>query len=156
MSELQTPQRLTEQEIFDRVAQHLRQQGAQATRAGGGCLYRTREGLMCAVGCLIPEDQYRPEFDNTTELRYLHNTSPELFSDGQVVWETGVLKLIKYSHFKAALLAGGVDAEEHLDLLRYLQEIHDAMDNGYTADTALALQRVARHHGLSTDCVMEP
>ena len=52
----------TAEEIFDYVEAHLRNQG-QRSRAKTGiirglCRYRGPEGLMCAVGCLLADDEY--------------------------------------------------------------------------------------------------
>lgn len=47
------------QGIFDRVVSHLAKQGRPAYHSQGGCLYRTPEGLSCAVGCLIPDSVYK-------------------------------------------------------------------------------------------------
>lgn len=53
---------MTNQEAFSTMVLHLRAQGAQALSARpgrvGDCLYRTPEGLKCAVGCLIPDHVY--------------------------------------------------------------------------------------------------
>jgi hypothetical protein len=54
------------QEIFDTVVTHLYTQGKQAGNGEGGCLYRTDEGLKCAVGCLIPYDQYHHSMEGRT------------------------------------------------------------------------------------------
>jgi hypothetical protein len=54
----------TKQSIFDQVAQHLLDQGRKAYQSGVGCVYRTKEGLRCAAGCLIPDDLYDPRMDN--------------------------------------------------------------------------------------------
>ena len=48
---------MKEQEVFDRVARHLLKQNAKATSPRGGCSYRTKEGLSCAVGCLLTKAQ---------------------------------------------------------------------------------------------------
>lgn len=55
---------LTAQSIFDTVAWHLIKQGrpAWAKNGSGGCMYRTPDGLKCAIGCLIADDEYRPEY----------------------------------------------------------------------------------------------
>ena len=42
----------------DKMEQHLTQQKARATRASGGCRYRGDNATMCAVGCLISDEQY--------------------------------------------------------------------------------------------------
>ena len=48
------------QEIFDKVVDHLRKQGHRSVDEYGSCMYRAPNGDMCAVGCLIPDNLYRP------------------------------------------------------------------------------------------------
>lgn len=65
---------MNRQEIFDTVVAHLRKQNRHASsfkRECLGfltteCLYRTPEGLKCAVGCLIPEDKYTLAIEGKT------------------------------------------------------------------------------------------
>lgn len=48
----------TKQEIFNKVSKHLINQGELAVRDRKKptiCAYRTSDGLMCAVGCLIKD-----------------------------------------------------------------------------------------------------
>jgi hypothetical protein len=52
------------QEVFDTVVTHLRNQKVKSMNDEGECLYRGPNGLMCAVGCLIPDDQYDPNMEN--------------------------------------------------------------------------------------------
>ncbi len=47
----------SKQETFDTVARHLITQGVPA-RDQFGCRYKTTDGLLCAVGCLIPATEY--------------------------------------------------------------------------------------------------
>ncbi len=49
---------MTTQEAFETMVRHLRKQGKKSRNAMGACLYRGPNGLRCAVGCLIPDDQY--------------------------------------------------------------------------------------------------
>lgn len=53
---------LTDQEIFDKVRDHLLEQGEKAEYVdqfgSSECFYRTDSGLKCAVGCLIPDELY--------------------------------------------------------------------------------------------------
>jgi len=49
---------MTNQEAFDKMVAHLRKQGQKA-HENGSCRYRTKGGLMCAVGCLLTDDEYR-------------------------------------------------------------------------------------------------
>lgn len=54
----------TKQEMFNDAAKGLLAQGQPARNAKTTmCQYRTPEGLKCAVGQLIPDELYRPEFD---------------------------------------------------------------------------------------------
>jgi len=52
----------TAQEVFDKVATHLLRQGKQASN-GPACMYLTADGLKCAAGCLIPDEEYSPNFE---------------------------------------------------------------------------------------------
>lgn len=45
------------QEIFDTVTDHLRSQGRRSVNEEGDCMYRGPDGLMCAVGCLLTDDE---------------------------------------------------------------------------------------------------
>lgn len=60
---------MTNQELFDTVAAHLLRQGRRAITADGyNCRYRTEPDedgvvLKCAIGCLIPDELYRPGFE---------------------------------------------------------------------------------------------
>lgn len=51
---------MTKQETFDTVVAHLRKQGRRATDRSewAFCMYRTEDGMKCAVGCLIPDEKY--------------------------------------------------------------------------------------------------
>ena len=56
---------MEQQEIFDIVSRHLLTQ-MQVSRPVGqteGCAYRGGDGLKCAVGILITDEEYRPEMD---------------------------------------------------------------------------------------------
>lgn len=47
------------QEIFDKVVTHLRKQGCKSfDEFTQSCLYRGPNGTSCAVGCLIPDEEY--------------------------------------------------------------------------------------------------
>lgn len=54
---------MTSQEIFDKVCKHLVTQNKKATRPGRRmCNYRYGD-LKCAVGCLIPDEVYKPSME---------------------------------------------------------------------------------------------
>lgn len=46
---------------FEQVAKHLFKQGVQAVnKSGTNCVYRGPNGLKCAIGALIHDDEYNP------------------------------------------------------------------------------------------------
>lgn len=58
--------RMTDQEIFDTVVDHLRQQACVSKGVhpiGSICMYHSPDGLKCAAGVFIPEDQYDVEME---------------------------------------------------------------------------------------------
>jgi len=55
---------MNNQEAFDIAAKHLLTQNKQSARPiDGRCLYRGPNGLMCAVGALIPDELYEARFE---------------------------------------------------------------------------------------------
>lgn len=146
---------MTAQQIFNKVAKHLATQQVQSRgRAGGKCMYRGRNGTSCAVGCLIPEQSYRPEFDRVRQLDELALKQPELFLGGTSPTSTSVYDMSRYSPFVEALAAGGVDVKEHIDLLTDLQKAHDSMPYEYASDTVVMLKQIAEKYELSAEAVV--
>lgn len=88
------------QEIFDKVTTHLLTQNKKA-KEGIRCKYRNSEGLMCAAGCLIPNDVYEVDMEGK--------------SISSVIREYGVL-------------AEMFSTREKVILLGNLQHIHDDVD----------------------------
>jgi hypothetical protein len=61
MITLKTLEQATTQEVFDQVAKHLLTQNKQSEgehNNGLTCMYRSPDGLKCAAGCLIGDDEY--------------------------------------------------------------------------------------------------
>jgi hypothetical protein len=61
----------TVQQVFDHVTGHLLTQLAKSTGEmpdgeDEGCLYRHPEGLKCAAGCLIADNEYSTGLENQT------------------------------------------------------------------------------------------
>jgi hypothetical protein len=55
---------MTPQDLFDKVAKHLLTQNKRAEDPTTGlCRYRSPDGLKCAVGCLIEDDQYSAKME---------------------------------------------------------------------------------------------
>lgn len=65
----------TAQNIFNKVVAHLRQQGCQALNDNNVCVYRGKNGTKCAIGCLIPDDEYLPSFEGQHIFTILDNYS---------------------------------------------------------------------------------
>jgi hypothetical protein len=59
---------MTDQEVLDRVAEHLLRQN-ERSYAHGICAYRGAGGLKCAAGCIIPDHLYSPDMEGTGQLR---------------------------------------------------------------------------------------
>ena len=94
---------MTEQEVFDKVVNHLLEQKYQASYEGA-CVYRAPDGASCAVGCLIPDELYDEEMEGSS----LH------LPDDKLV---------------AALEE--LDLWQHRKLLKDLQEVHDSVPEEY-------------------------
>lgn len=120
---------MTIQEIFDKVATHLLTQmkistGRISHDLPVACKYRGDNGLMCAVGCLIPDELYDPVIEGLNSFA-LFGSVPKL---------------------KHAILSDDAhSAILQLNLIRDLQEIHDLREVPTWKD---ALVRLAKVHGL--------
>lgn len=124
---------MTEQEIFDTVLTHLREQGKASTNRSGGCRYRGEGGTTCAVGCLIPDELYDPLIEGLSVVGIIEIDVPEYRQD-QTQELLPILARIK-NHIGA----------EHLPLLCELQDAHD-MDlfNSDLAAWEEEMHRIAR------------
>ena len=67
---------LTPQEAFDKVCLHLDAQGHQSTK-NGCCAYRGFNGDKCAIGCLIPDENYVSSIEG--------NVLENLIDDGIII-----------------------------------------------------------------------
>lgn len=65
MITLKTLPEATAQEVFDQVAKHLLTQNetSYCDDAVGVCAYRGPDGLKCAAGCLIADDEYNTDWE---------------------------------------------------------------------------------------------
>lgn len=102
---------MTAQEIFNTVAAHLLRQGRKAEGYGTqpGCAYRSNDGDKCAVGCLIPDDDYSIELEGAV-------VTPNLLEDTDRL-------AFREKFLKDVLIRLGL--LKHVHLLRSLQAIHD-------------------------------
>lgn len=57
----------TEQEIFDQVSSHLLTQNRKSKISSNHmCAYRGDEGLKCAAGCLISDEEYTEKMEENS------------------------------------------------------------------------------------------
>lgn len=62
---------MTVQEVFDKVTKHLLEQNHKS-EFDGSCRYRSPDGTMCAIGCLITDEEYS-EYMEDTDVESLMN-----------------------------------------------------------------------------------
>lgn len=124
---------MTLQEMFTTAVKHLARQAKRATiydgckyliETEGTCPPETREVLMCAVGCMIPRELYRPDFEGH-----------------------GVEYLMEHDdlrdYFMRDNYAGYTTTEK---FLRSLQHVHDnEMPTAWRSE----LYRISREYGLT-------
>ena len=70
MITLATLSEATAQEVFNQVTTHLLTQNEVSTK-DGRCVYHFN-GLKCAAGCLIADDEYALEFEDITWDQLVH------------------------------------------------------------------------------------
>lgn len=131
---------MTAQEIFNKVATHLATQKVASFQRFRGCLYRGPNGTSCAVGCLIPDSAYSPDFESLP------------------------LPVMKPNGSEALMLYETIEKlglTEFLPLLRGLQQVHDKVmprqgDDEEVQKTGMrevqiGLKLLANRHGLQYD-----
>lgn len=100
MITLKTLPQASAQEVFDQVAKHLLTQMKKSEDdIRGVCQYRNKNGLKCAAGCLIGDDEYDPQFDEIGN---------ELID---TAW--------------SSLIEAGLVPSDHSELIADLQQVHD-------------------------------
>ncbi len=60
---LATLPQATAQEVYSQVRKHLLTQKIKSIEEGKGCVYRGPDGLVCAAGCLMSDEEYRAEME---------------------------------------------------------------------------------------------
>ena len=75
MITLATLEQATPQEVFDQVKNHLLKQNARSGVLGERwkCKYRGLDGLKCAAGCLISDEEYKPKMESRTWYGLIYN-----------------------------------------------------------------------------------
>jgi len=118
---------MTRQEIFNFVSTHLFTQGERSTTREK-CLYRTEDGLSCAVGCLLSHlsDEQVQELDNK--------------SDASIDVVSYDFMQVLPSYFK-----------DEITFLETLQVVHDVQSNWKTSeDMRKSLNDVASWYSLDS------
>jgi hypothetical protein len=101
-----TPTQTWAQPLFERVWNHLLTQQERASTNEQSCAYRGYEGRKCGVGCLIPNELYRPEMEGLSVTHLL----------------------AEYPDLSLLIRGGGhpgVDYYAQTELLIQFQRIHD-------------------------------
>ncbi len=117
------------QAVFDKVWNHfIVKQNPRAIAENGICRYRTEKGLMCAVGCLIPDNEYKgEEMEGAISLERVVSLSPTL----------------------SALCGFGTDTFQfNVDFLKDLQRAHDRQRNSNHYNLAARFGMVAQQYSL--------
>lgn len=109
------------QEVFDKVATHLLKQKSRSYRKGG-CAYRGKEGKMCAVGCLIANEHYRPSLEGVN---------------------------VQSESIQAALKDSGINVTENMKFM--LEDLQACHDYNEVSMWPQALRRIAGHYKLNTE-----
>lgn len=63
MADEQIPDLTDLQAVFDYTTRMIIRQGGPSMNDQGRCLYRAPSGCRCAIGWLIPDDEYDPEME---------------------------------------------------------------------------------------------
>jgi hypothetical protein len=125
------------QQIFDKVVDHLVAQGGPAVNNNGNCRYRAPNGFMCAAGCLINDEAYSPEIE------------------GKQVWHSAVHTALVQSGMYEGLGSAQIGGRQ--EMLERLQAAHDGIlakvliDNKSHMDEFLERARmIAVEYGLDS------
>lgn len=128
---IQTSEFLDAQTIFDRVASHLLAQKASAFDHDGNCVYRNYQGLKCAVGCLIPDQDY------TSKIEGFSIPFEGVTLTSEIAEKSELLSKI--------LLKNKIDLQDSKirNLLRSLQNIHDSCNGrSFFSDLKILAQKL--------------
>ena len=112
---------MSPQEIYNTVVTHLSRQG-QRSVDDKYCRYHSEDGLMCAVGVLIPKEEYFPEIDQGNKtiknlVQQYEDKFPEWMSEN-----LGLLSELQSVHDRQYLWE---DRQKMLDTLTDVAEAYD-------------------------------
>lgn len=96
------------QKAYEKIRAHLIEQGKPAKEDfSGNCVYRSEDGLKCAVGCLIDDNAYDPSLEDCTPM--MDNVTYALKQSGWTFTQ-GQLQCLKEMQEKHDAWCGGLDA----------------------------------------------
>lgn len=95
----------TKQEAFQHILAELDAGRLGAMSEYGGCVYESKEGKHCGIGCLFTPEQHEViqclDLNNRT-IRELSRTTPEIFNENNLFHQTGMtikeLRMIQGLH----------------------------------------------------------
>ncbi|WP_395066127.1 hypothetical protein [Paraburkholderia silvatlantica] len=119
---------LDAQDVFDVIAWQLLRQNARATAFDGvKCMYRAPDGKRCAIGWIMPDEVYH----KTIEFMGVRDIAQQMINTN-------------YADAFARFLY------RHMDLLRDLQEMHDAR---MPCDWPVAMRVIAQRYHLNSSVI---
>jgi hypothetical protein len=93
----------TAQEVFDQVVSHLRTQGKKSISLINSCRYRhvTDDDIVlrCAAGCLIGDNEYRPEFEGKSWMGLVDKLGPFILPDNHA----DLIRTLQLTHDKESI-----------------------------------------------------
>lgn len=95
---------LTKQAIFNKAVNGLLKQKAPAI-IKDRCVFKTADGLKCAIGFAIPDERYKKSFEGQEAWRVLANIgviNPDNFTKAQFISWTNFLQSLQDAHDNSA------------------------------------------------------
>lgn len=94
----------TAQRVFDHVAKHLFKQARPSSRSkfkqtdSMFCLYRGPNGMACAAGCLMTDDEYDLDMEQIDILGVIENPTWEYLKKGAIGKHTSLVRRLQQIH----------------------------------------------------------
>lgn len=118
---------MNKQQIFDTVLKHMREQKLPARNNGNCVYYDETTNRKCAIGCLIPTEQYDPMFDAVSYCQVEANVIVQ-----KALENVGI----------------EVNSMGMLEFLDQLQMIHDAIETEWSSIQESEMKLLAEEHSL--------
>jgi len=153
---------MTKQEMFDKAARGILDQGGPSATDNGTCKYRCANGRKCAAGHIIPDALFTPEMEGTTcaPLTTDEKAPTQRYYETTSAFAERLRFIYHHTLVVGALEQLGAD----IDFARALQLAHDNVLSdrfgGVSDDTFMSswkenMRVLASQHGLDAS-VLEP